>query len=155
LFCARGIILEETRANQFIYIIQSSLEPAKCKIGKTNSLENRLYDYNHTTGISKDNIYRYLFTCEVKDDALVENDIKKEFAVYREESSREIYFYNKPFFNNYVTFIKKHKMFVKEIYCEPVDRQKIVKIVKKDNSVPRGAWTFPKRCFAKSAKSTK
>jgi hypothetical protein len=36
---------------QYIYIIQASLEPSKCKIGKTNNLERG----------------KYLFACEVKD----------------------------------------------------------------------------------------
>jgi hypothetical protein len=33
------------KAKQYIYIVQASLEPAKCKIGKTNNLERRLKEY--------------------------------------------------------------------------------------------------------------
>ena len=60
-----------------VYIVQASLEPAKCKIGKTNDLDRRLKEYNNITGVSKENIYQYLFTCEVKNMALVENAVKK------------------------------------------------------------------------------
>ena len=49
------------KAKQYIYIVQASLEPAKCKIGKTNDLERRLKEYNNMTGKSKENIYQYLF----------------------------------------------------------------------------------------------
>ncbi|MDR0485914.1 MAG: GIY-YIG nuclease family protein, partial [Elusimicrobiota bacterium] len=79
---------------QYIYIVQALLEFSKCKIGKTNNLERRLKDYNNTTGKSKENASQYLFTCEVKDMAQLENDIKEEFPHLREEKSREIYFYN-------------------------------------------------------------
>ena len=80
--------------NQYIYIVQASLEPSKCKIGKTNDLDRRLKEYNNMTGKSKENIYQYLFTCEVKDMTRLENAIKKEFSDLREETSKEIYFYN-------------------------------------------------------------
>jgi predicted GIY-YIG superfamily endonuclease len=50
------------KEKQFIYIVQASLEPSKCKIGKTNDLERRLKEYNNITGVSKENIYHYLFT---------------------------------------------------------------------------------------------
>ncbi|MDR0409351.1 MAG: GIY-YIG nuclease family protein [Spirochaetaceae bacterium] len=55
-----GYILTTDREKQYIYIVQASLEPSKCKIGKTNDLERRLKEYNNITGKSKDNIYRYL-----------------------------------------------------------------------------------------------
>ena len=48
------------KGKQYIYIVQASLEPAKCKIGKTNDLERRLKEYNNMTGKSKDNVYQYL-----------------------------------------------------------------------------------------------
>jgi len=64
---------------QYVYVVQASQEDTKCKIGKTNDLERRLKEYNNITGKSKDNGYRYLFTCEVKDMSEVENDIKEEF----------------------------------------------------------------------------
>jgi predicted GIY-YIG superfamily endonuclease len=118
-------------AKQYIYIIQASLEPSKCKIGKTNDLERRLKEYNNMTGKSKENVYHYLFTCEVKDMAEVENDIKEKYSALREEKSREIYFFNSELFKQYVTFIQAHKMFVKEIFIKTDDKKQIVKIVKK------------------------
>ncbi|MDR0472716.1 MAG: GIY-YIG nuclease family protein, partial [Treponema sp.] len=118
-------------AKQFIYIVQASLEPSKCKIGKTNDLERRLKEYNNMTGKSKDNIYHYLFTCEVKDMAKIENDIKKELRRYREENKTEMYFYNKEFFEDYLKYIKSHKLFVKEIFIKAEDKKQVVKIIKK------------------------
>ena len=117
---------------QYIYIVQASLEPSKCKIGKTNDLERRLKEYNNMTGKSKENIYNYLFCCEVKDMSAVENEIKKKFSTRREEKSKEIYFYNSPLFEDYIKFIKSNKLFIKEIYTKSKDEiLKKVKIVKK------------------------
>jgi hypothetical protein len=127
----RRHILEENKIKQYIYIIQALLEPSKCKIGKTNDLERRLKDYNTMTGKSKENIYRYLFTGEVKDMTQVENDIKEKFSILREEKSKEIYFYNTELFMNYVKFIKSHNFFVKEIFIKSEDKKQTVKIVKK------------------------
>jgi hypothetical protein len=118
-------------AKQYIYIVQALLEPSKCKIGKTNDLERRLKEYNNMTGKSKENIYRYLFTCEVKDMTEVENDIKEKYSTLREEKSKEIYFYNSELFKHYVTFIQTHKMFVKEIFVKAAEKKEIIKIVKK------------------------
>ena len=123
--------MAKAKEKQYIYIVQASLEPAKCKIGKTNDLERRLKEYNNMTGKSKDNIYKYLFTCEVKDMTQMENAINEQFSHLREEKSKEIYFYNSTLFNGYVKLIKDHKMFVKEIYIKEDDKKKIVKIIKK------------------------
>ncbi|MCL2709245.1 MAG: GIY-YIG nuclease family protein [Planctomycetaceae bacterium] len=117
--------------NQYIYIVQSSLEPSKCKIGKTNDLERRLKEYNNMTGVSKENIYQYLFTCEVKDMAQVESALKKSFFKFREEKSKEIYFYNPPLFKDYVHFIQSHPLFVREIFIKSEDKKQLVKIVRK------------------------
>lgn len=118
--------------NQYIYIVQARLEPSKCKIGKTNDLERRLKEYNNMTGKSKENVYRYLFCCEVKDMSMVENDIKKKFATLREEKSKEIYFYNSPLFEDYIKFIKSNRLFIKEIFIKTDDKiAKKFKIVKK------------------------
>ncbi len=116
---------------EYIYIVQASLEPSKCKIGKTNDLERRLKEYNSITGKSKDNIYQYLFACEVKDMALVEKAVKEKYSTHREEKSREIYFYNSNFFKDYVEFIKSHKLFMKEIFIKKDEKKQIVKIVKR------------------------
>jgi hypothetical protein len=107
------------------------LEPAKCKIAKTNDLERRLKEYNNMTGKSKDNIYRYLFACEVKNMTQLENAIKAKFSILREEKSKEIYFYNSALFKNYVKFIKSHKTFVKELFIQTEDKKQLVKIIKK------------------------
>ena len=120
-----------TKEKQYIYIVQSSKEVTKCKIGKTNNLERRLKEYNNMTGKSKETIYQYLLTCEVKDMAKVESDLKYKFITLREEKSKEIYFFNTHWFNEYVKFIKSHSLFVKEIYIKTEDKKQIVKIVKK------------------------
>ena len=119
------------KPKEYIYIVQASLEPSKCKIGITNDLDRRLKEYNNMTGKSKDNIYKYLFTCEVKDMAQLENSIKEHFSHLREEKSKEIYFYNDPLFKGYVKFIISHEMFIKEIFIKEEDKAKTVKIVKK------------------------
>ena len=117
--------------HQYIYIVQAALEPSKCKIGKTNDLERRLKEYNNMTGKSKENIYQYLFACEVKDMALIEDALKKSFFKFREEKSKEIYFYNPALFKDHVHFIKSHKLFVKEIFIKSEDKKQLVKIVRK------------------------
>jgi predicted GIY-YIG superfamily endonuclease len=119
------------KGKQYVYIVQSSKEMTKCKIGITNNLERRLKEYNNMTGKSKENVYQYLMTCEVKDMAAVENDIKYKFITLREEKSKEIYFFNTHWFNEYVKFIKSHPLFVKETYIKTDDKKQIVKIVKK------------------------
>jgi hypothetical protein len=83
------------------------------------------------TGKSKENIYKYLFTCEVKDMKQVEKDITIEFKRLREAGKQEIYFYNPELFNDYVKYIKSNKLFVKEIFIKINDKKQIVKIVKK------------------------
>ena len=82
------------KEKQYVYIVQSSLERTKCKIGKTNDLDRRLKEYNGMTGKSKENIYQYLYACEVKNMTQVENAIKEHFLRYRENKSREMYFCN-------------------------------------------------------------
>ncbi|MGN0861230.1 MAG: adenine-specific methyltransferase EcoRI family protein [Candidatus Spyradosoma sp.] len=116
---------------QFLYIVQSSLEPAKCKIGITDNLERRLREYNATTGQSKDNIYAYLFTCEVRNMREIESDIKHQFPHLREQASREIYFFNRALFDSYVDFIRSHKHFKREVFLKPEEKKTVVKIVKK------------------------
>ena len=119
------------KVKQYIYIVQASLEPAKCKIGKTHDLERRLKEYNNMTGKSKENIYQYLFTCEVRNMVQVENAIKEHFFKFREEKSKEIYFYNEPLFKDYVNFIRSHKLFIKETFIKAEEKKHIVRIVKK------------------------
>ncbi|MCL1947242.1 MAG: GIY-YIG nuclease family protein [Chitinivibrionia bacterium] len=118
-------------SKQYIYIAQASKEIISCKIGLTGDLEERLKSYNNRTGKSKDNVYQYLFTCEVRDMKQVEDDIKDEFRRLREEKSKEMYFYNKDLFEDYVKFIKNHKMFIKEIFIKTDIPKEEVKIVKR------------------------
>jgi len=122
---------QSEQENQYIYIVQSSLEPSKCKIGKTNDLERRLKEYNNMTGKSKENVYEYLFTCKVKSMTRVEKDIRDQYVHLREAKSKEMYFFNPMLFEGYVSFIKAHKSFVKEICLKKGDKTQIVKIVKK------------------------
>jgi hypothetical protein len=117
-------------SKEYIYIAQAS-EKTRCKIGKTNNLERRLKDYNSTTGVSVDDFYKYLFTCEVKDATVVERDIKKEFFSYRELDNREIYLCNAYMFEKYVEFIKSHPLFIKEIFRKIDTKKQITKIVPK------------------------
>ena len=123
--------MAKTKENQYIYIIQAQLEPAKCKIGKTNDLNRRLKEYNSITGVSKENKYQYLFTCEVKNMAQVEKDIKEKYSTHKENKSKEIFFYNDHFFKHYVTFIQTHPMFIKEIFIKSDEKKVITKIVKR------------------------
>jgi len=120
---------KKENTQQYIYIVQVSFETASCKIGKTNDLERRLGEYNNITGKSKNNIYQYLFTCEVSDMTTVENDIKEEFEIFREEKRKEIYFFNSAIFKKYVDFIKKHPLFIKEILIEKKVEQEIEKVI--------------------------
>jgi len=90
-----------------------------------------LKEYNNMTGKSKDNVYQYLFTCEVRNMSQVEKDLKEKYSTLREETSKEIYFYNSALFEHYVTFIKTHPMFVKETFIKTEPKKQIVKIVKK------------------------
>ena len=115
----------------FIYIAQAANEPSKCKIGKTKDLEGRLKAYNNITGKSKENNYEYLFACEVKNMAQVENHLKEKYSALREEKSKEIYFYNAELFKHYVAFIQTHLMFVKEVIVKTEPKEHIVKIVKR------------------------
>ncbi|MDR3047719.1 MAG: GIY-YIG nuclease family protein [Bacteroidales bacterium] len=120
---------EDTK--QYIYIVQASLEPSWCKIGKTNDLDRRLKEYNNITGKSKENIYQYLFACEVQDMTQVENDIKDKYSVFKQVKSKEIFLYNTDAFKFYIDFIKSHKLFIKEIFTKTEEKKEDIKIVKK------------------------
>jgi len=122
---------QSAKENQYIYIVQASAETSKCKIGSTNDLERRLKDYNNMTGKSKDIVYRYLFTCKVKNGKRVEIALRDQFGYLREEKSREIYFYNPTLFGGYVDFMKAHKLFVEEIFIQTAEKKRMVQIVKK------------------------
>ena len=125
---------------QYIYIVQAAKELDKCKIGKTNDLEQRLKAYNSITGKSQANNYKYLYTCEVKDMATVENAIKEEFKKLRENKSREIYFCSDGLFKDYVEFIKSHNLFIKEISIKTDEKPKVKEII-----VPRTTPTLKER----------
>lgn len=113
--------------SQFIYIVQSSLEPSKCKIGITNDLKRRLKEYNAITGISAENFYFYLFAAEVSDMKALEQDIKNNFSHLREQNNREIYFYNPSLFDMYVDFIQVSSYFLKKIVLKDSKKLRILK----------------------------
>lgn len=100
---------------QYLYIVQASKEPSKCKIGITNDLERRLKEYNSITGISAENTYSLLFAAEVSNMRALENDIKMQFSFLREKENKEIYFYNPNLFEMYVNFILESPHFIKRI----------------------------------------
>ena len=118
-----------SKPKQFVYIAQRPKETNVCKIGITDNLGRRLKKYNNRTGMSKGNMYQYLFNCEVKNMTKIEKDIKNEFVHLREIDTKGIYFYNNILFEQYVKFIKNHKLFVKEIFIKTKDKKEIVKIV--------------------------
>lgn len=112
---------------QYLYIVQSSLEPSKCKIGITNDLERRLKEYNAITGVSADNKYSILFACEVSDMRQIEKDIKNQFPYLREIDNREIYFYNPSLLEMYENFILASPLFIKRVITKETKKQQIVK----------------------------
>ena len=120
------------KEKQYIYIVQASQELSFCKIGKTNDLERRLKEYNNMTGKSQSNVYQYLFSCEVKEMAQAEKDIKEKFSDFREKKKKEIYFFTDKWFEMYVNFIKSHPLFVEEIFVKIETKPEVkVKIVKR------------------------
>jgi hypothetical protein len=144
--------LAKNREKQYIYIVQASKETTKCKIGKTNDLERRLKEYNSITGKSKENIYQYIFACEVKSMNEVEKLITEIFSTLREEKSREIYFYNTPLFRHYVEFIKSQKDFIKEITLKTEEKKEITRIVKKTTPTLKERGTSQKEILQKAQK---
>ena len=104
------------------------------------------------TGKSKDNIYQYLYACEVKNMTQVENAVKNQFARLREDRSTEIFFCNDAWFKDYVDFIKTHKLFVKEIYIKTDDKKQIVKIVRKTTPSLEERGLSPKDVLQKAQK---
>jgi hypothetical protein len=105
------------------------------------------------TGKSKENTYRYLFTCEVKNMLAVEKDIKEKFNNLREEKSKEIYFYNAPLFKHYVEYIKSNKMFVKELFIKTETKKEIIKIVKKTTPSLEERWLTTNEVMEKAKKA--
>ena len=123
-----------SKEQEYIYIMQSLLEPTTCKIGKTGNLDERLNTYNRQTGKSKANNSQYLFTCEVSDMTQVENDIKNEFKRFKEKkaTTTEIYLFNEYFFADYVNFIKTHPLFIKEEFIKKEELKVTEKIIKRE-----------------------
>ena len=141
---------------QYIYIVQASKEYSWCKIGKTKDLEERLKSYNNITGKSQDNIYEYLFTCEVTDMTQLENDIKEEFRIFREVKNKEIYLFNEDVFKFYIEFIKKHPLFVEEISIKKdTDKEveKIIQYVKKITPTLKERGIMPNEIMNKAQKT--
>ena len=61
----------------------------------------------------------------------IENSVKHQFPHLREQSSREIYFYNNALFDQYVDFIRSSPLFVREVFHKPDEKKKVVKIAKR------------------------
>jgi len=121
----------ENKNKQYIYIAQAAKEVGRCKIGKTKNLESRLKKYNSMTGKSKENIYQYLFACEVADMSQLENDITEEFRLFREQKNKEIYFYSDDLLDVFVNFIKSHKLFVEEIIQKKEEKITVKEVIVK------------------------
>jgi len=130
---AKNIFLDMAKGNtkQYIYIVKAENELSRCKIGITKNLEARLKTYNNTTGVSIDNRFLYLFTCDVRDMRQLEKEFKEKFSLFREVKNKEIYLYNEDVFKHYVSFIKGHPLFIEEIFVKKDEIKEIVKIVKK------------------------
>ncbi|MCL1893928.1 MAG: GIY-YIG nuclease family protein [Holophagaceae bacterium] len=130
---AQGEPMAKTKSigKQYLYIMQATQETASCKIGITNDLERRLAEYNSTTGKSKNNQCAYLYTCETKNMKAIEKDLAETFGHLREESKREMYFYNTKLFGQYVDFIETHTSFKCRVSLKKEAPQKVIKIVKK------------------------
>ena len=141
----------EENEKQYIYIIQASNEKTKCKVGKTNNLNRRLKQYNSRTGVSKDVIFQYLFTCEVENMEVMEKAIKEKYTHLREEERREMYFYNPTLFKDYVAFIKSHNLYIEEIFIKPVPPKQITKIVAKRGRRGSGSFVETKKPSARLA----
>jgi predicted GIY-YIG superfamily endonuclease len=141
------------KQKQFIYIAKMKNEKTRVKIGLTDNPERRLKEYNSTTGVSIDNVYEYLYLFEVKDMKNVENDIKKEFFQVIEQKNREIYMWNDYSKKEIPEFIRKHKLFLKEIECDKKEEIKeIVKIVKKTKPTLKQRETTRKEILQKAQK---
>ena len=141
---------------QYIYIVQASKESSWCKIGRTKDLKERLKSYNNITRKSQDNIYEYLFTCEVTDMTQLENDIKEEFRIFREVKNKEIYLFNEDVFKFYIEFIKKHPLFVEEISIKKdTDKEveKIIQYVKKITPTLKERGIMPNEIMNKAQKT--
>jgi len=96
--------LAKGKDKQYIYIVQASLEPAKCKIGKTNDLDRRLKDIFieavertkpslEERGVSKKDI--------LQKAQKAKND---EFYTRYEDVEKEISMYSKTIWKNKVVF---------------------------------------------------
>jgi hypothetical protein len=119
------------KEKEYIYIVQSSKEPAHCKIGKTNSLETRLNDYNTMTGKSKDAVYQYLLACEVKNMTKVEHEVKHGLKTLKIEGQGDAFFCNTILLKEYAQIIKTHPLFIKAIIDQTTGKKEAVKPAKK------------------------
>ncbi|GMO59510.1 MAG: hypothetical protein Ta2D_05230 [Rickettsiales bacterium] len=112
---------------EYIYIAQQN-EESRVKIGKTSNYKQRLKMYSEI-GTPFVNQYNYLFIAKVSNMTELEKEITENFTEDREDINKEMYFYNDILFNEYVNFIKNHKLFIKEIPIKKVKEK--VKVVRK------------------------
>lgn len=135
---------------RFVYIGRYNLDRHTVKVGITNDLDRRLHEYNHTTGVSSGNEFSYLYTAKVADARTIENAIKKELAHFREDESREIYFYNQAFFNLCIKTIESHLFFEKRL--EIKETKNIIKVFKKDQPTLKERGITSQRVMLKAKK---
>jgi len=104
---------------QHIYIAQSLLESEFCQIGLANNLKGKLKIIN-SKGTSKNDIYRYVFTCKVKDMIEVDYDTRKNFWDFKinDDDQDTFWLSNEEIFKKCVEFIKSHPLFIEQIYIK-------------------------------------
>ena len=108
--------MAKDQTKQYVYIVQASKEPSWCKIGIANDLEGRLRILNSMIDESEENIYRYIFACEVENMIDVDYDTRVNFSIYSMNTEANVFFLNDELFGMYVEFIKSHPFFIKEIF---------------------------------------
>jgi hypothetical protein len=82
----------------------------------------------------------------------MENDLKKMFITLREETSKEMYFYNSALFKDYIKYVKSHPLFVKEVIAKAEDKKQAVKIVKRTAPTLKERGTTYKKVMLKAQK---
>ena len=105
------------------------------------------------TGKSQENHYQYLFTCQVEDMAVVEQNLKNNFLTLREEKSQENYFYIHSWGQNNVHYLQTHPQFLHEIYLQPDENKPIVKIIQKTKPSLQGCYLITNDVLQKTQRA--
>jgi len=114
---------EEVQTKQYVYIAQSLQYASFGKIDLTDNYNSRIKALN-----KQENIYRYVFICEVRDMALVDYDTRAKFWDYKVDNDEvDVFFLNEYLFEMYVEFIRSHPLFVNEVFImkNPFIEQKV------------------------------